>query len=550
MKKYAFFTFFLIGACFRMYAQTGTQDYSSGFKAYLNAKKLLEETPKNKDTVYKAMEILNAAIDYFNKAKNENSELTEFCNYRIYHCYVAQYRGMDNILTLRERFSYLEKALNLWPDINSFSKSKLTNNTNFVENGKSMTMHPYKDDDFDQDFYLPRVYATSYYFTIKYNDDALKYALTCIKNTSSNRVINLIGSYYAIRVFEFRKEPCMAGRYAYMLINDAKNIEYSDGLRIFMDTILASLDNALAAQCFSKDTLTQIALLLPTIDKKWGDQSIRRYKFGIAAYNMGNHSLAFMIIMLKTASLANNELEKAIWQQAIDDNIKTYNNSELQSLIDYYQSTGDQAHLNQMKHALENLERRQNSHVLVSTNPFMILGREYILAVDFIGPKLSHSFRFNYKKNAAQFLLAGSGDSVGSLPIYRSVKGFQLSYNLRFLHKNQNGKISYMGPEFRYSNFQYTDSILILNRTIKSDFGARNINAKGSDYELTWNFGYYGIIKKVYFDFYCGLGLGYRSLTTNINPEIYKILDYRYTPDHWNRMYFVPRAGWRFGIVF
>ena len=108
----------------------------------------------------------------------------------------------------------------------------------------------------------------------------------------------------------------------------------------------------------------------------------------------------------------------------------------------------------------------------------------------------------------------------------------------------------YLGPEIRYGNRQYLDSILIENKTNKADKSTRNLDAKGNNYEFSLDLGYIRAPKKLFFEIYFGAGYGYKTLTTNIDATKYEILDYRYAPEHWNKGYFFPRAGMRLGWVF
>jgi hypothetical protein len=186
----------------------------------------------------------------------------------------------------------------------------------------------------------------------------------------------------------------------------------------------------------------------------------------------------------------------------------------------------------------------------MSTNPFNIIDNQYVVGVDFFGERFDNAVRTNYETGSTQLILTGPGDSVGKIKTSIRYKGYQIGYSLKMLSNIQKDDFLYWGPEIRYSNRNYLDSILIEKKANRAYKSTRDLDAKGSNYELSINMGYLLVHNKVFLDIYGGIGAGYKSLTTDLDTNTYSIIDYRYKPEHWNKIYVFPRAGVRIGLVF
>lgn len=170
-------------------------------------------------------------------------------------------------------------------------------------------------------------------------------------------------------------------------------------------------------------------------------------------------------------------------------------------------------------------------------------------------------FRFDYVWGAKSKYRFGRAFAKGEKGERYEFTGWDLGYAFSYIvgsdfkQGNRKGRSVFFAPiigfDLRYVNWNlspivanaYDDNGYITDANVL-------INAKTNRYELTYRVGFLTMTKFVTIDYYLGLGIGYRTLSTaqgrNVEEEHFD--DPRLNADRWNKIYMPLRLGVKIGL--
>jgi len=112
---------------------------------------------------------------------------------------------------------------------------------------------------------------------------------------------------------------------------------------------------------------------------------------------------------------------------------------------------------------------------------------------------------------------------------------------------------TYIGAEFRYTMRNYTDLLTYYNKSDSAEH-VNNVNLKpqASVYDATLLFGEIIRGKKLFFEIFGGLGVGYKTITYSnpgFNPNIDAVANAPFKATVWDKIYLPVRFGIKVGLV-
>jgi len=176
--------------------------------------------------------------------------------------------------------------------------------------------------------------------------------------------------------------------------------------------------------------------------------------------------------------------------------------------------------------------------------------------------RVMQEFRFDYVWGAKTKYRFGRAFAKGDKGERYQFTGWDAGYGLSVILGNdfkqgnrKKGRSAFycpaIGLDFRYANWNFDP---IRTNVLNDDGGTTEsnvlINAKTNRYEICYRTSFVTVTRYVTIDYYLGLGIGYRTLTTeqgrNVEKEHFD--DPRLHADRWNKLYMPLRMGLKIGL--
>jgi len=176
--------------------------------------------------------------------------------------------------------------------------------------------------------------------------------------------------------------------------------------------------------------------------------------------------------------------------------------------------------------------------------------------------RVLQEFRFDYVWGAKTKYRFGRAFAKGDKGDRYEFTGWDVGYGLSAILGNdfrqgnkKKGRSAFycpaIGLDFRYANWNFAP----INSNVLNDNGGVTesnvrINAKTNRYEVCYRVSFVTVTRYVTIDYYLGLGIGYRTLSTeqgrNVEKENFD--DPRLNADRWNKLYMPLRMGLKIGL--
>jgi hypothetical protein len=558
MKAHIVLLFSLV-LCGTVYAQSGINYYNTGVNLQNQAAAAEEKfiEADKKATLHITGLYMDAANNY-TLAKKELSSLRYYADYNAYMCYLHSAHLYDLIDDTAHAREAINGALGIWYRLSAIDPKDIQKTKTVKEHHERYDINPPADAmNAYTNYYAGRLMAERIAFRIHHYPEMMKLAQDIIENGSNVEQQSWEANYYIAQHAADEGRICEAAKYASAAVtaaDKAKPIGTTLEIRrqiSEMDTlghIILRADSTM--NCVKRENLEDAAIAMSKLNNAWKDRQYTEFRIADRAYAKGRHTFDLMFTMMDHAYRLKKKELQAKWNQRINDNKKKIASLDYAQLVDFYGMAGLPDMQTQAQKDEKKAYRRENTHLLLGTDPINYLNHQYSLGVQFMLPRITQEVRFNYMNNSQKVELQDQLKLDTANLIYYHYSGYQIEYNLKFTSRNEEQKsFFYFGPEFRYTHRNFSDSVHLTEIAHPDNRRGHNLHPESDNYDATFVIGKLIRGRIFFLDLYAGVGIGYKKLTMDtFDANAYKNDDALFQDSRWNKIYIPARLGLRVGI--
>jgi len=565
MKKHLLIFVFLSCLIQSVFAQTAANYYNAGKANADKAAAMLSKMSKfDKATNDNIIALYRSSADNYIKAKDAMSAIKYHADYcaaiSLFHAATQLEAGGDP----GKAYESMKQVLELWPSFNGIKASAITKEKS-VSRGENVYIFPAADSMYS---YTYNYYMTRYLLSIlslKQNmpDDALKYAEDVADHFQDDPEIIAAMAYFASSTLHKQGNTCDAGKYSVTYLENISqvNLKENDPTMADKNHKLLEMESYVVGSdsqgCIKNKTGEECVAVLADLKAPWKPNARGIYNLGDNLFVKGSHSFKLIFSEYKLAMTEGDSTVAHIWDARLDEYKRHFSSADWRTLASFYDNYLTKAALRDK--AIKNAQRKQRAeatYTLIGIEPTVIPLGQYAAGIQVMGKYVSHEIRVGYiAAGIKPYLKSGSDTDKVALGILTHYSGIQLSYSFKVLTKGEfNPQAwSYIGAEFRYTMRNYTDLLTYYNiKDTAEQFHNINLKPQAAVYDATLIFGEIIRGKKLFFELFGGLGLGYKTLTYGnpvFNSATEAVANAPFKSDLWNKLYVPVRAGIKFGFV-
>lgn len=500
---------------------------------------------------------MDAANNYV-LARKELSALRYYADYNTYMCYFTSahlYDLMDD--TANARIT-IKKAMDIWYRLNAISTEDIQKSRTVKENHERYEITPPADAmNAYTNYYAGRLLAERIAYRTHHIPEMMTFGTDIIENSSNEEPLVWEANYYIAQRFANEAKICEASKYASAGIAAAGKAK-PDGTPTEVKRQISEIDTLSdiilradsTMNCVKRDNMETAAIGLSKLNKAWNGRKYTEFQIADRAYAKGRHTFDLMFTMMEHAYLLKKKDLQLLWNTRINNNKKKISSLDYAQLADFYGTAGMPDMQTQSLKDEHKAYHRENTHLLVGTDPINFLNNQYSVGVQFMLPRVTQEVRFNYMNNSQRVVLNDQLKLDTANLLYYHYSGYQFSYGLKITSRNEEQKsFFYFGPEFRLTHRNFTDSVQLAVTANPGDQHGYNLKPQADIYDATLVIGKMIRGRIFFLDMYVGAGLGYKKLTMNYDVNTYTNKDILFDDARWNKTYIPFRLGFRLGFV-
>ncbi len=547
------------------HSQTGNIGiYNNAVMEMVQADKLYQDTKNAIDapTIKKTASAYKKAGDDFVQARTALPGLDIKAAYYAAYCYYYSFIAMGNDNSGNE---LVLSALQQWPQLNHIPYKKLVGETKVKDGGQAYSIKAaVKEDDWYKLYYSLQENATRIFYESKSYQDAIYHADTVIHQNykfpllSGQAADYAAKSYHALQMDGKSTEYTITGLQRigeFQAVNDKEKEAYKTIVNSLIKNLetFGDIDPVFAANA---------AIAMAKVSKYGINVWDKAKKYGYNAYSKGQDSkeLLFALADIERGEAEDNEVKK--WIGLLQERRSDFNREDYNHLALEYNYLHDGKDAGRSIRRGKKYENRQNTAVAITTNPFnYFIWHDYPFSLDLIRPHTAHELRISFDNNTPYAVVNPTLDT-GSRVKSVNYTGYEISYTIKHRFPSLSGKkwlCPYTGLQFRYTYRKfnptpgqyYSDTSTAAISPIYHD----TINATSQQFDVNIQFGEQIHYKRFFADLFTGIGVGYRTLVSNIPSNPSNPITYQGTPGvvfnpaRWNTVYIPLRLGFRVGII-
>jgi hypothetical protein len=558
MKPY-FLLLFLSLQIAPVFSQTGINYYNTGVKLQNEAageeEKFIESDKKA--TLHITGLYMDAANNYA-LARKELSSLKYYADYNAYMCYLHAAHLYDLIDDTTHAHEAINGALGIWYRLSAIDPKDIQKTKTVKEHHEKYDITPPAEAmNAYTNYYAGRLMAERIAFRTHHYTEMKKYGQDIIENGSNVEQQSWEANYYIAQSYANDGKICEAAKYAsagIIAADKAKPMGTTLEARrqiSEMDTlgnIILRADSSM--HCVKRENMEDVAIAMSKLNNAWKGRKYTEFRIGDRAYVKGRHTFDLMFTMMEHAyRLKRKDLQEK-WNARIVDNKKKISSLDYAQLVDFY----GMANLPDMQTQAQKDEKkayhRENTHLLIGTDPINFLNHQYSVGVQFMLPHVTQEVRFNYMNNSQKVELQDQLKLDTANLLYYHYSGYQLEYGLKITSRNEEQKsFFYFGPEFRYTHRNFSDSVNLTEQAHPDHRHGHNLHPESDTYDAVFVIGKLIRGKIFFLDMYAGAGIGFKKLTMDgYDKTVYSNTDALFEDSRWNKTYVPFRLGIRVGV--
>jgi len=552
---------FIVG----MYAQTAANYYNNGKASFDQASVLLSKMSVfDKAANDKIIDLYTGAATNYLNAEKAMGGLKYIAYYNasvsLYKAAVQCEAGAED----QKAYDLMKQVLDLWPTLSSLPASKVCKEKSISRKG-FVYIFPAADTipGWSYNYYMSRYLLSVLSNKENKPDDALKFAEEVADNFKANPEITRKMAYFAAMVFRKQGNICGAGKYASInienispapLSEDEPNMKTKNKELMDMSACMIAADSQ---KCIKNKLVEGAVAILASLKEPWKINPHPVYDMGDLLFLNGVHSFKLIFSEYKLAMFQGDSNMAHVWDSRLMENKRHFSSADWRTLADFYDSYLTKTHLRDdaIKSA-QKKELQEATHVLIGIEPSVIPLGQYAAGIQVVGKYVSHELRVGYIADGIKpFLKDGTDTDHVALYMLTHYNGIQLSYSFKILSKGEYDPhaTTYIGAEFRYTMRNYTDLLTYYNKNDSTEH-VNNVNLKpqASVYDATLLFGEIIRGKKLFFELFGGVGVGYKSITYSnpgFNPNTDAVANAPFKSNLWDKIYVPVRLGVKIGLV-
>jgi len=549
-------------------AQTGNINlYNNAVAEMVQADKLYQNTKNAIDapTIKKTADAYKKAGDDFVKARAALPGLDIKTAYYSAYCYFSAAQSDYTMSSADAGNELVLSALQQWPQLNNIPYKKLVGETKVKDGGQAYSIQAaVKEDDWYRLFYSLQENATRIFYENKSYADAIYHADTVIHQNYKFPLLSAQAADYAAKSCHALQKDGKSTEYTitglqrageFQAINDKEKEAYKTVVNSLIKNLesYGDIDPVFAANA---------AMAMSKVSKYGINVWDKAKKYGYNAYNKGQDSkeLLFALADIERGEAEDKEVKR--WIDLLQERQSEFNRADYNHLALEYNYLHDGKDAGRSLRRGRHYENKQNTSVAITTNPFnYFIWHDYPFSLDLIRPHTAHELRISFDNNTPYAVVNPTLDT-GSRVKSVNYTGYEISYTIKHRFTSLSGKkwlCPYTGLQFRYTYRKfnqtpaqyYSDTSTAKISPIHRD----TIKATSQQFDINIQFGEQVHYKRFFADFFAGIGVGYRTLVSNIPSVASDPITLEgtpgvvFNPSRWNTVYIPLRLGFRVGII-
>ena len=549
-----------------MYSQTAANYYNNGKALSDQAAGMLSKmTTFDKATNDRIIDLYKHSAENYLNAEKAMGWLKYLAYYNasvsLYRAAVQCETGSDD----SKGYELMKQVDDLWPTMNALSSSKVCNEKSITKNGY-VYIFPAADSvaGWSYNYYMTRYLLSVLSNKLNKPEEALKFAKEVADNFKSDPGTTGKMAYFAAIVYRKQGNICNAGKYASINIENISVLPIKENEpdmktknKQLMD-MTACMIAADSQKCIKNKLAEGAVAILSSLKEPWKINPHPVYDMGDLLFLNGVHTFKLIFSEYRLAMFQGDSNVAHIWETRLLESKRHFSSTDWRELADFYDNYLSKSSLrdNAIKSA-QRKEKQEATHVLIGIEPTVIPLGQYAASIQVMGNRVSHELRVGYIANGIKpFLKDGTDTDHVALYMLTHYNGFQVSYSFKILSKGEydSHASTYLGGEFRYTLRNYTDLLTYYNKNDSIAEHVNNVNLKpmASVYDANLIFGEIIKGKKLFFELFGGLGIGYKTITYSypgFNPNTDAVANAAFKPALWNNIYVPIRFGIKVGLV-
>jgi len=548
-----------------MYSQTAANYYNNGKAMSDQATMMLSKMSTfDKATNDKIIDLYKHSAESYLNAEKAMGGLKYLAGYSaslcLYKAAVQCEAGSED----SKAYDLMKQVLDLWPTLTSLPAPRVCKEKSISRSGY-VNIFPAADSipGWSYNYYMSRYLLSVLSNKQNKPEDALKFAEEVADNFKSDPATTGKMAFFAASIFRKQGNICEAGKYASINIENISVLplkEDEPDMKIKNKQLMemtACMFAADSQKCIKPKLAEGAVAILASLQEPWKINPHPVYDMGELLFVNGMHSFKLIFSEYKLAMSQGDSNMAHVWDSRLTENRRHFSSTDWRTLSAFYDNYLTKTHLRDdaIKSA-QKKELQEATHVLIGIEPTVIPLGQYAAGIQVMGKYVSHELRIGYVANGVKPFLKDATDTE-SVPLYMLThyNGFQVSYSFKILTKGEYNPqaYTYIGAEFRYTLRNYTDLLTYYNKNDTAEH-VNNVNLKpqASVYDATLLFGEIIKGKKLFFELFGGLGVGYKTITYSnpgFNPNTDAVANAAFKPTVWDKIYVPIRFGVKIGLV-